>query len=61
MGVDPGGNGGGGIYPPNILGGGGVWPVLSSPQYFTIECYIIPAKYLKYNKKNNERNSRFRM
>ena len=35
---------GGGIYPPNILGGG--WPVLSSPppQYFTVECHIIPDK-----------------
>ena len=42
-------------------GGGGIisspifevrrWPVLSSPQYFKVECHIIPTKYLKYQQK----------
>ena len=44
------GVGGGGIPPPPqyFRWGGGGWPVLSSPQYFTVECHIIPTKYLKY-------------
>ena len=47
----PGGMGGG-IYPPNILGGGMACTIIPPPpQYFTIECYIIPTKYLKYQQK----------
>ena len=41
MGVDRGG-GGWGIYPPNILGGGGLY---YHPHYFKVECPIIQTKY----------------
>ena len=39
------------VYPPpHILGGGGLY-YHPPPQYFTVECHIIPTKYLKYQQK----------
>ena len=42
MGVDPGGMG----DPPqnNILGGKMACIIIPPPQYFTVECHIIPTK-----------------
>ena len=49
----------GGYIPPNILGGGdGVY--YHPPQYFTVECHIIPTNIWSTNK-HNERNSKFWM
>ena len=54
MGIDRGGMGD--ISPHYFRWG---WSVLSSPQYFTVECHIIPTKIAEVYRptnKNNERN-----
>ena len=46
-----GGEMGGGDISPNNLGGGMACIITPPPQYFTIECYSIPTKYMKYQQK----------
>ena len=55
MGVDRGGGGGGGWgnISPNIWSGAMACIIIPHPhpQYFKVECHIIPTKYLKYQQK----------